>query len=162
MASQTSNGAWVPIPCTRSAESRQTTPCGTRSATSASDRCSLMACPGRPYTPRATLSSFPAATSRLSTTVGSSCCARSRARSSGRALASSRTACSCVEWERRFMMQVCCNIYAFVNNLHAIATNKLARSPTLPCGIIVQLHPTANATWPAEASRRNDDSELVR
>ena len=107
---KTSNGAWVPIPWTRSADSRQITPCGTRSTTSASERCSLTALPGSPYTPRATRSSFPAATNRLSTTVGTACCARSRARSSGRLAASARTACSCVEGDPSFTMRVCFNL----------------------------------------------------
>ena len=48
IAIQTSKGACVPISCTRSADSRQTTPLGTRAETSASERCSLIVAPGRP------------------------------------------------------------------------------------------------------------------
>ena len=42
IAIQTSKGACVPISWTRSADSRQTTPLGTRAETSASERCSLI------------------------------------------------------------------------------------------------------------------------
>ena len=38
----------VPISWTLRAESRQTTPLGTRAETSASERCSLISAPGRP------------------------------------------------------------------------------------------------------------------
>ena len=120
IASQTSKGAWVPIPCTRSAESRQITPCGARRVTSASDRCSLRALPGRPYTPRAILSSLPAATSRLSTMVGSPFCARSFARSSGVTLASSRTVGHDTPESPVTMgqnTQSCCEYVAFYSHL---------------------------------------------
>jgi hypothetical protein len=71
MASQTSKGACVPISWNCTAESRQTTPLGTRRATSASERCSLVAAPGRAYRPRATRSSLPTCTRRVSEMVGS-------------------------------------------------------------------------------------------
>lgn len=118
-------GACVPIAWTRRADSRQTTPLDTHAETSASEQCSLISAPGRPYRPRACV---------RARDVGASLCHAliladlTVNRSTGRLSSISIQSFACPDTEGLFTTGKC---RRFVN-IKSVAERKLAQLDAAP------------------------------